>query len=833
MIKNVILVLIFFLIFAFVNPVEASESYVTLVYLVRGRSNWINQEENWLRRQIDLTENRQHAATWLLSFDAIGDFSREIKGIDKRNEVGILLEVTHSLATKLQLPYNQLVSTNEPQNVFLSGYSREQRQKIIDLLFLQFRNSFGYFPKSVGAWFIDSWSLGYLKNKYGIETAMIVAEQYGTDQETVRGHPWQIAYYPSKTNILRPANNLSEKLNTVIIQWAARDPLRGWGNNSKFSNFSVQANDYTRQGKDDHYFVDLAEIYLFNPLTDFRQLTIGIEVGQEGATFYEAFVKQLNRIGELKGVSVLTMNQFAQVFRKKFSALSENNIIGWQNNQNLNNWAVWFSGKHYRLGLVADDEGIYIRDLRAYGDFQDDLSWAADRRRILFRQVEALIDEVGLRKKWKIFDRAVPLPKIEKDRSGFRLTFHDQIIHLDEEAFSFNFTPFEEIYLPNNLVKKFDNDLLVYFPYETVQKNGGKPLLSLVIFACGAFLFLFWRKNFSAFLVGILSLGILSFRVYSLTPFNDIGLGYLGKLYPAGTLLNGLLAYIVAPLIYLGMGLLVFQRVKKVSQSVFWGLFAETLFFFSSNLGFLFVFYRHLPLDPTLTGGVINNVINFVWFFTFPSLDKLFFAFSAGQMNIASLAAATRSLNPLLFLAVGFFQIINLGMLSLGVFYLLYHFWKNRKAVKFVALLTLVFWSPFLVNKIDLRLPTIADTFLTAIGAIGLALLACRFSRYSRVGGIFLTLVITLVLILNLTSLIKRDQEIFFRLNQNWSDRKKAQIVIQREKRLTDAFLWRLQNQENTAVYIPQGLEQYFFIDVTYPRLKRAAENSYYFLVYN
>lgn len=836
---GIIRAIIFFCAFFIVSPlvflksVFADSSYLTIISLVRSSSEWVNHDKNWLEAQHNLIVEKKYVATWLVDYDAIGEFSEELKTFESSQEIGLLLEITPRLASELNLPYDYLVSRYQPQNVFLSGYSQDQKKKIIDRVFWAYFEKFGYWPKSIGAWFIDSWSLAYMRSTYGVDTALIVAEQYQTDNHTVRGHPWQIAYFPSDNNVLLPAVDLLHKQDLVVIQWAARHPFKGWGEGLYYSNFSVQANDYTKHGFGEEYFTKLVRGYLFNPFSDFNQLTIGIEVGQEGAEYFQEFSEQLATLGDLGDLQIVTTSQFGQAFRKRFPEFSENNIVSWQDENDPYQWAVWFSGRHYRMGLIADKNGVFMRDLRVYGPFQDDLYFDADRRNALFRQTEAIIDEVGLGKRWQILGEGTNTLAVEKAGNGFLVVFGDKAISLSDETFRFNFAPKEAIDLPENLSKMEDGGLWVFKPSETGLKasNADSWQIALYIMS-GAWILAFlksrrFRGELIALAIGILAVGFLSLEVYSLLPIADLGFSYFAKLHPLSVFAGGVLAYLIAPLLYVGLGVAIFSQVRRLTKSVLMGILSATLFFFYGSLGFILVFYRQLPLDAGLVSGIKSSAFNFIWFFKFPSLEKLFFAFSAGQMNIEFFANAAKTWNLSLIPAAIFFQFMNFGVLFLGVIFLLWQFWTKRKTVKFILLLALMFWAPFAVNRVDLRLSTAADTILGVVGIIGLFLLVKSLKKSFRLAGIILILAAFFAAVVNFESLAKRNSQIWFRFNSDWYDKGKTATILGRQQYISDVFLWQVFNQTGSAVFIPQGIGQYFFVDVNKSNLDLAAENSY------
>lgn len=314
------LLIFLFITFLITSPVAAQETqcdnrYVTLVNPVRGRDLWIDKTINPLRKQYDLIKQYNFPATWLLQYDVLSDkdLLDEINKFDGNQEKGVFLEVSKIFAEAARIIYPHDVPWYSPKAVFLSAYTQSDRRKLIDKLLKTFKDHFGYYPKSIGAWWIDSYSLKYLKEKYKITSALIVADQKTTDNYGVWGQWWGVPYYPSKANILTPASNLKNRQDVVVIQWAQRDPLQAFGYGSKYSNYSLQANDYTERGKDSTYFNDLVETYL-DCKNAVGQITVGLETGIESVKSLDEYNNQLISLQKKKKLEFVTMSDFAKQF---------------------------------------------------------------------------------------------------------------------------------------------------------------------------------------------------------------------------------------------------------------------------------------------------------------------------------------------------------------------------------------------------------------------------------------------------------------------------------------------------------------------------------------
>ncbi len=354
--------------------IDCPDRYVTLVNPVRSRDLWLDKSLQPIKDQYTLIDQHQFSGTWLLQNDVFYDpeLMEQIHQFNKKQEMGIFLEVSSKLADNAKVIYPYDVPWFSPKVVFLSGYSRSEREKLIDAVFKNFHNQFGYYPKVVGAWWIDSFSLQFLKEKYHISSALIVADQLTTDNYGVWGQWWGVPYYPTKTNILVPAQSVADKQNVVITQWAQRDLDLAYGQSPIYSNFSLQANDYIRQGKQTDYFSKVATEYL-NCQMPIGQITVGLETGIESVDYIKEYKNQLDWI-KTHNVQAVTMSQFAdrygQVFPKLPSAITLRS-----------DKSFWTLDQKERKNDVLQDKVTYHSDI-SFSDY-----FVADKNNFLQRNL--------------------------------------------------------------------------------------------------------------------------------------------------------------------------------------------------------------------------------------------------------------------------------------------------------------------------------------------------------------------------------------------------------------------------------------------------------------
>lgn len=413
----------------FTYPVYAeNKSYVTIVHPIRGRDIW--QDISSLDDQIDTVVSYNLPATWLLQYKVLEDKEviGRIKKLSGDHEIGIFLEVDERSADDSFVPY--LYGDGDwarSDKVLLSGYMPLERKRMIDQVFNKFHSVFGFYPVSVGAWYIDTFSINYLVEKYNIQAVLEVTDQYQTDTYGLWGKPWGVPYYPAKFNSLVPGT-YNNKLNVVKIQWAARDPVRGYGLGIADSTYSIQANDYVgHHGLDISYFTNLANDYLFseNPL---MQMTVGIEVGQEGAKYKKDYREQIKYLYDLQNdqkVTVLTMRDFSRVFKTGFPDSSPDYFINGQDIDDPNTAAFWYSTSFYRIGLIKEKNVLKIRDLRLYdGNILYNDTFEKDTNHKLQRIVPAVTDEL-LTHNSKTLIEGIKKEQIERDKEGIIINIID------------------------------------------------------------------------------------------------------------------------------------------------------------------------------------------------------------------------------------------------------------------------------------------------------------------------------------------------------------------------------------------------------------------------
>lgn len=382
----------------------ADENLATFVSPIRNREYWRQGRGiSFLTKQIEIINNNNIPCTWLLQYDALYDSEiiAKIKS-QKNDEVGLFLEITPKLTKTSYVNYDQLNGRwEQADKLFLSAYEIEDRQKLIDNSFEKFKETFEIYPKSVGAWYIDGWSLKYMLQKYQITSALTLSDQYTTDGYQVWGQYLGSPYYPSQKAPIEPAQNLNDKLDLVKIQWAPRHPLLSYGIGPQYSNYSTQVNDYhssLRLGND--YLKNLLNIYTNDTKGKISQITLGIEVSElndNDLPYLDDEIKTAKAIG----LNFKTMSDFSGIYKKSYPALSPSITISATTN---NKKITFYQSPNYRLGILEENGNQKIIDLRFYNQspYSDNDQTLPDKRQNLYRVVPAIFDSISLQNSFDV-----------------------------------------------------------------------------------------------------------------------------------------------------------------------------------------------------------------------------------------------------------------------------------------------------------------------------------------------------------------------------------------------------------------------------------------------
>lgn len=523
MLKKVFFILFFLLPFLFpVRIFAADKSFITIVNPQR-ISEYTKDYLGSFNAEVNEVELRNLSATWPITYDVLTkpDFVGALKNLNKDQELGIFLEITPMFAKDANVAYNKTDSWHRATSLFLSGYSQDDRKKLIDTVFSRFKQTFGYYPKSVGSWWTDAFSLSYMQKTYGITGTLSVSDQYDLDGYQVWGTWWSVPYYPNSINAAEPAQSKKNKLDIVTFRWAARDPLNGHTSPSKFTASMYSPQDYGTIGIDNSYFDHLIQTFAVRQLQNtFGHATVGLEGDMGEQAYASTFATQMETMKNMSlnnEVSILTMKEFSSWYQKSFPDLSPrhmilaDDLIGVQNKK-----AIWMQTPFYRIGLTYDavTQKIQVIDIRTYQEnFIEPFFTSPNKQLSLSVNLPFLVDSVIEPNTIQTLNLG-RLKEVNKDLS---LTFEKGTIRFQNDKIIF---PQKILYLrsafpipPSGITYK---DYSLTIPFAIKRRFPFPPeyfLVPLIIIA-GIVIALLKKKGIILVVGSIILLGIASILVF-------------------------------------------------------------------------------------------------------------------------------------------------------------------------------------------------------------------------------------------------------------------------------------------------------------------------------
>jgi hypothetical protein len=377
-----------------------------------------------LKDQYTITHQLNINATWLLQYYVLEntEMVNYIKHSMQKQELGLLFEIDRNFTSKSGVAYRGQGPWYFSDGLLLSSYDADERRKLIDTAFAKFYSVFGYYPKTVGAWYIGADSLNYMQQKYGIVATLKASDQFNLDTYTIWGSPWDVPYINSKENQLIPARDFDSSSKVVNLQWAARDPNRGYVD----PLYGIQ--DFPARSFNAAYVNYMADLFLKENLDNF---VFGLENGGNTFTFNQYYKVMLEKAKELEKsgkIKISLAKDFATGFLKTKEILPSNNYL-LANDYKNKDQAFWYSTTNYRVYIQKSGENIYLTDLRNYSKkINEDFITLNNSQGMLTAAAPKIYDSVLTSSDRKLLLRTTEPLTLSKDKQLLTLKAGDNII---------------------------------------------------------------------------------------------------------------------------------------------------------------------------------------------------------------------------------------------------------------------------------------------------------------------------------------------------------------------------------------------------------------------
>lgn len=328
-------------------------------------------------RQVELVNRYDLPATFLLEYDAlINPLYQKLLKTKLRNgaEIGAWWELTQPHIEAAGLKWRGEHPWVSHANIaFSTGYTKEERERLVDVYMRKFKDVFGTYPKSVGSWYIDAHTLAYMHDRYGIEASCNCKDQIGTDGYTLWGGYWNQAYYPSRLNAYMPAQTGAGQIPVPVFRMLGSDPIYQYDDglgNERQGVISLEP-VYKHAGMS-RKWVD----YFFDALTDGPCLAFGYaQAGQENSFTWDnmreglemqmPLIDSLRRAGKVR---VETLGESGRWFRKRFPLTPATAVTTVSDVRGEGNKTVWYDSRYYRANLMWEKGRFRFRDIHLFDE---------------------------------------------------------------------------------------------------------------------------------------------------------------------------------------------------------------------------------------------------------------------------------------------------------------------------------------------------------------------------------------------------------------------------------------------------------------------------------
>jgi len=328
-------------------------------------------------RQIELMKEYNLGGTFLLQYDALIDprYQQLLKNLPRDSfEIGAWWEIPQPMAEKAGLKWRGRYPWDWHANIgFTTGYTPAEREKLADVYMTDFKNIFGYYPKSVASWFIDAHTLSYLYRKYQIVASANCKDQYGTDGYTLWGGYWNQAYYPSRINSYMPAQNTENQIPVPVFRMLGSDPVRQYdsGLGSNGQGVITLEPVYKHAGGDSSWVNWYFREFVNGECIEFAY----VQAGQENSFTWNAMKKglelQIPLIAGLRDqnkIRVETLAESGNWFRQNYKVTPSTSVTVNDDLGESNLKTVWFNSRFYRINFLWENSTLRIRDIHLFNE---------------------------------------------------------------------------------------------------------------------------------------------------------------------------------------------------------------------------------------------------------------------------------------------------------------------------------------------------------------------------------------------------------------------------------------------------------------------------------
>lgn len=365
------------------KPVEsaAAPRIINIINFIRQTDYRVENADSLLYEtvceQVKLVNKYDLPATFLLQYDALINplYQDLLKSkLNDHSEIGAWWELTQPQIEAAGIKWRGEHSWVSHANIaFSTGYTKEERERLVDVYMAKFKEIFGTYPKSVGSWFIDAHTLGYMYDKYKIVASCNCKDQVGTDGYTLWGGYWNQAYYPSRINAYMPAQTEEGQIPVPIFRMLGSDPIYQYDDGLGQERQGVISLEpvYEKAGMDRRWVDYFLESIVNKPCLAFNYAQAGQENSFTWSNMSKGLEMQIPILDSWRKenkIRVETLGESGAWFKECFKVTPATAVTTLTDVRGEGNKTVWFNSRYYRANLLWEKGTFRFRDIHLFDE---------------------------------------------------------------------------------------------------------------------------------------------------------------------------------------------------------------------------------------------------------------------------------------------------------------------------------------------------------------------------------------------------------------------------------------------------------------------------------
>lgn len=315
--------------------------------------------------------------TYLLQYDALIDPSYQAlmkEELARGCEVGAWWEITQPHVEAAGMEWRGRYPWDWHANVgFSVGYTAAEREKLVDVYMAKFKEIFGFYPKSVGSWFIEAGTLACFYDKYGIEASCVCRDQVGTDGYTLWGGYWNGGFYPSRQNAYMPAQTAEGGIAVPVFRMLGSDPIYQYeaGVGGVVQSVATLEPVYLEGGGNPEWIDWFFRMFTQEPHMGYNYVQVGQENSFTWSAMEKGFTIQTERLAALAAegkVRIETLGETGRWFKETYPLTPPTSVITTEDTRDLQRKTLWFNSRNYRANLLWEGPALKFRDIHLFDE---------------------------------------------------------------------------------------------------------------------------------------------------------------------------------------------------------------------------------------------------------------------------------------------------------------------------------------------------------------------------------------------------------------------------------------------------------------------------------